>query len=124
MGIGAVDALYAVSGMQGLKRIAASLNTATYININETISDGKLGVKILDFEIDEATMKRLGIDKVGRFGEYEIYFVCRKPGVGKIKLRYYAGCPKEDRGPDMSGKIVTKEYLIIARENNDRGGWL
>ena len=124
MGIGAVDALYAVSGMQGLKRIAASLNTATYININETISDGKLGVKIIDFEIDEATMKRLGIDKVGRFGEYEIYFVCRKPGVGKIKLRYYAGCPKEDRGPDMSGKIVTKEYLIIARENNDRGGWL
>lgn len=124
MGIGAVDALYAVSGMQGLKRIAASLNTATYININETISDGKLGVKILDFEIDEDTQKRLGIDKVGRFGEYEIYFVCRKPGVGKIKLRYYAGCPKEDRGHDMSGKIVTKEYLIIARENNNKGGWL
>lgn len=124
MGIGMVDALYAVSDMQGLKRIAASLNTTTYININETISDGKLGVKIIDFEIDEDTQKRLGIDKVGRFGEYEIYFVCRKPGVGKIKLRYYAGCPKEDRGPDMSGKIVTKEYLIIARENNDRGGWL
>ena len=45
-------------------------------------------------------------------------------GVGKIKLRYYAGCPKEERVPDMSGKIVEKEYLIIARENNDRGGWL
>ena len=124
MGIGMVDALYAVSGMHSLKRIAASLNTTTYININETISDGKLGIKILDFEIDEATMKRLGIDKVGRFGEREIYFVCRKPGIGKITLRYYAGCPKEDRGPDMSGKIVEKEYLIIARENNDRGGWL
>ena len=124
MGIGAVDALYAVSGMLGLKRIAASLNTSTYININETISDGKLGIKILDYEIDEATMKRLGIDKVGRFGEHEIYFVCRKPGVGKITLRYYAGCPKEDRGYDMSGKLIEKEYLIIARENNDRGGWL
>ena len=124
MGIGAVDALYAVSGMQGLKRIAASLNTTTYININETISDGKLGVKIIDFEMDEATMKRLGIDKVGRFGEHEVYFVCRKPGIGKITLRYYAGCPKEDRGPDMSGKLIEKEYLIIARENNDRGGWL
>ena len=124
MGIGMVDALYAVSGMQGLKRIAASLNTATYININETISDGKLGIKILDYEMDEATMKRLGIDKVGRFGEHEVYFVCHKPGIGKIKLRYYAGCPKEDRGPDMSGKIVTKEYLIIARENNNKGGWL
>ena len=124
MGIGMVDALYAVSRVYGHKTIAAKLNTTTYININETISDGKLGVKILDYEIDEATMKRLGIDKVGRFGEYEIYFVCRKPGVGKIKLRYYAGCPKEERGPDMSGKIVEKEYLIIARENNDRGGWL
>lgn len=124
MGIGMVDALYAVSGMQGLKRIAASLNTSTYININETISDGKLGIKILDFEIDEATMKRLGIDKVGRFGEHEIYFVCHKPGVGKIKLRYYAGCPNDEYVPDMSGKIVEKEYLIIARENNDRGGWL
>ena len=124
MGIGAVDALYAVSGMQGLKRIAAELNTSTYININETISDGKLGVKIVDFEIDEDTQKRLGIDKVGRFGEHEVYFVCRKPGIGKITLRYYAGCPKEDRGPDMSGKLIEKEYLIIARENNDRGGWL
>ena len=124
MGIGMVDALYAVSGMQGLKRVAASLNTTTYININETISNGKLGIKILDFEIDEATMKRLGIDRINRFGEHEVYFVCRKPGIGKITLRYYAGCPKEDRGPDMSGKLVEKEYLIIARENNDRGGWL
>ena len=124
MGIGMVDALYAVSGMHSLKRIAASLNTTTYININETISDGKLGIKILDFEIDEATMKRLGIDKIGRFGDHEVYFVCRKPGIGKITLRYYAGCPKEDRGPDMSGKLIEKEYLIIARENNDRGGWL
>ena len=124
MGIGMVDALYAVSGMQGLKRIAASLNTTTYININETISDGKLGVKILDFEIDEDTQKRLAIDKVGRFGEHEVYFVCRKPGIGKITLRYYAGCPKDEDVPDMSGKIVEKEYLIIARENNDRGGWL
>ena len=124
MGIGMVDALYAVSRVYGFKTIAAKLNTTTYININETISDGKMNVKILDYEMDEATMKRLGIDKVGRFGEHEIYFVCRKPGIGKIKLRYYAGCPKEERGPDMSGKLVEKEYLIIARENNDRGGWL
>ena len=124
MGIGMVDALYAVSGMHGLKRVAASLNTTTYININETISDGKLGIKILDYEMDKETQKRLGIDKVNRFGEHEVYFVCRKPGIGKITLRYYAGCPKEDRGPDMSGKLIEKEYLIIARENNDRGGWL
>ena len=124
MGIGMVDALYAVSGVQGLKRIAASLNTTTYININETISDGKRGINILDFEIDEATMKRLGIDKIGRFGEHEVYFVCHKPGIGKITLRYYAGCPNDEYVPDMSGKIVEKEYLIIARENNDRGGWL
>ncbi|MBR5771247.1 MAG: S8 family serine peptidase [Alistipes sp.] len=124
MGIGMVDALYAVSGMHGLKRVAASLNTSTYININETISDGKLGIKILDFEMDEDTKKRLGIDNICRFGEHEVYFVCRKPGIGKITLRYYAGCPKEDRGPDMSGKLIEKEYLIIARENNDRGGWL
>lgn len=124
MGIGMVDALYAVSRVYGHKTIAAELNTTTYININETISDGKMNIKILNFEIDEDTMKRLGIDKVGRFGEYEIYFVCRKPGIGKIKLRYYAGCPKEEHGHDMSGKIVEKEYLIIARENNDRGGWL
>ena len=124
MGIGMVDALYAVSRVYGLKTIAAELNTSTYININETISDGKLGIKILNFEMDEDTKKRLGIDKVGRFGEHEIYFVCRKPGIGKITLRYYAGCPKDEYVPDMSGKIVEKEYLIIARENNDRGGWL
>ena len=124
MGIGMVDALYAVSGMHSLQTIAAELNTTTYININETISDGKLGVKILDYEMDKETQKRLGIDKVSRFGEHEVYFVCRKPGIGKITLRYYAGCPKEDRGPDMSGKLIEKEYLIIARENNDRGGWL
>ena len=124
MGIGMVDALYAVSRVYGLKTIAAELNTSTYININETISDGKLGIKILDFEMDKETQKRLGIDKVNRFGEHEVYFVCRKPGIGKIKLRYFAGCPKDEYVPDMSGKIVTKEYLIIARENNDRGGWL
>lgn len=124
MGIGMVDALYAVSRVYGHKTIAAELNTTTYININETISDGKLGIKILDFEIEEDTMKRLGIDNFGCFGEHEVYFVCRKPGIGKLKLRYYAGCPRDEHVPDMSGKIVEKEYLIIARENNDSGGWL
>ena len=124
MGIGMTDALYAVTRVYGPKTIAAELNKSTYININETISNGKMGIKILDYEMVEDTKKRLGIDNIGRFGEHEIYFVCRKPGIGKIKLRYYAGCPKEDRGPDMSGKIVEKEFIIIARENNDRGGWL
>ncbi|MBQ5923842.1 MAG: S8 family serine peptidase [Alistipes sp.] len=124
MGIGMVDALYAVSRVYGHHTIAAQLNKTTYININDTISDGKLGVEILDYEISEDVKKRLGIDKQGLFGKSELYFVCTKPGLGTITIRYYAGCPPEKYGPDMSGKIIEREYLIIAREDNDRGGWL
>ena len=124
MGIGMVDALFAVSRVYGHHTIAAQLNKTTYININDTISDGKLGVEILDYEISEDVKKCLGIDKQGLFGKSELYFVCTKPGLGTITIRYYAGCSPEKYGPDMSGKIIDREYLIIAREDNDRGGWL
>ena len=124
MGIGMIDALYAVSGMHSLQTIAVELNTSAYININDTISDGKLGIDILDYEVDEETQRRLDMSNISRFGEHGISFVCRKSGIGKITLRYYAGCPREEHGPNMSGMIVEKEFLIIARENNDRGGWM
>ena len=43
---------------------------------------------------------------------------------GKIMLRYYAGCPKEEYGSDMKGMTVEMEFLVVVRGNKDQEGWL
>jgi hypothetical protein len=43
---------------------------------------------------------------------------------GKIMLRYYAGCPKEEYGSDMKGMTVEMEFLVIVRGNKNQEEWL
>ena len=55
-------------------------------------------------------------------GKY--FIVCTKPGIGVVTLSYIAGGTELGGGMVTGGKLIEKEFVIVARENNDNGGWL
>ena len=127
MGSGKLDALLAIMNLRGASCIPVVVGEEAKIDINKYLGTGDLSVTLPDkqyaFEVDDKTKQRLGITSIECFKNI-FYIVCTKPGIGTIKLRYLAGCPKEKEGPETTGKIIEKEFVIVSREHNDDGGWL
>ncbi|MBO5820238.1 MAG: hypothetical protein J6R02_01450, partial [Alistipes sp.] len=102
------------------------------INLNKYLGTGDLHITPYSNDgdcaiIDEETRNRLDISVDVWNGNY--YIFCKKAGIGVITLKYIAG--GEVAGGDyiegveqIGGKVIEKEVVIIARENNDNGGWL
>lgn len=131
MGIGSIDALCAMGRVSDMQTVAVNVNSSAYLKLNDHIGNGKMKIEFYGYEIDDDTIERLGIERIAVFGDDTLTFICTKPGIGRIRLQYFVGVIPEGLGGYLvditeyiSGTIVDKEFLIIARENNDTGGWL
>lgn len=129
MGIGRADALHAVSLVADTRIIPATVGKSTYISLDEHMGAETADVKLWDYTIDEDTIGRLGIENISTFGTKTLCFTCTKSGIGTVKLKYVAGIDPRtelDDRPErlILGTIVEKEFVIVARDNNDNGGWL
>jgi hypothetical protein len=78
---------------------------------------------VKDFVIADDVRERLGITTSDFFNN-TIYIKCTKPGIGVITIKYIAGGNAVGGGASTGGKLMEKEIVIIARENNDNGAWL
>ena len=129
MGTGKLDALLAVMNLRGATCIPVIVGTESEIDINNYMGDGNLHITALkDYEIDAETEERLGISIYYLQGKEEtighFYIFCEKPGIGVVTLRYIAGGTAVGGGSNIGGKLIEKEFVIIARDSNDNGGWL
>ena len=127
MGTGKLDALLAIMNLRGASCIPVVVGEETEIDINKYLGTGDLNITpyAVDgtVEVDAATKKRLGITTFDLFkGKY--FIVCTKPGIGVVTLSYIAGGTELGGGMVTGGKLIEKEFVIVARENNDNGGWL
>lgn len=132
MGTGKLDALLAIMNLRGATCIPVVVGEDSEINLNKYLGTGDLHITPYSTNgdcaiIDEETRNRLDISVDVWNGNYYIY--CKKAGIGVITLKYIAG--GEVAGGDyvegteqIGGKVIEKEVVIIARENNDNGGWL
>lgn len=130
VGIGRVDALHAVALVADTRVIPATIGKSVYVSLDEHMGSEAANIKLWDYAIDEDTIERLGITNISTFGNNTILFICTKPGIGYVKLKYVAGIDYTTIGntnnPEqrISGTIVEKDFVVVARDNNDTGGWL
>ena len=128
MGTGKLDALYAIMNLRGATCIPVEVNNEAKINISNYMGNGDLHITaIKGYEIDEDTKERLGIQI--DFFDGEHYILCTKPGIGVVKFKYVAGGEvvgglQPDNSMATGGKLIEKEFVIVARQKNDNGGWL
>ena len=124
MGTGRIDALMAIMNVRGAICAPVVVGQEYELKVTNFIGNGDIKVKAFkDFSISEETKNRLGIDKV-EFFSTSLYFTCKKAGVGVITVKYIAGGDAVGGGDTTGGKLMEKEIVIVARDNNDNGGWL
>ena len=123
MGTGKLDALLAIMNLRGATCIPVEVGVDTEIDINHYMGTGDLHITPYDgYEVDDETFDRLAISIYYYGGKH--YILCAKPGIGVVKLKYIAGGEVVGGSSASGGKIIEKEFVIIARDNNDNGGWL
>ncbi len=123
MGTGKLDALLAIMNLRGAACIPVEVGVDTEIDINHYMGTGDLHITPYDgYEVDDETFDRLAISIYYYGGKH--YILCAKPGIGVVKLKYIAGGEVVGGSSTSGGKLIEKEFVIIARDNNDNGGWL
>ncbi len=124
MGTGKLDALMAILSVRGAICVPVIVGQEFELHPNMVIGNGDISVKGLDgYKISDETKKRLGIDKIDTFNG-NFYFTCKNSGIGVITIQYVAGGNKVGGGNTTGGKLMEKEVVIVARDNNDNGAWL
>lgn len=123
MGTGKLDALLAIMNLRGATCIPVVVGEEAEIDINHYMGTGDLHITPYDgYEVDDDTFNRLAISVYYFSGKH--YILCAKPGIGVVKLKYIAGGDVVGGGSVQGGKLIEKEFVIIARDKNDNGGWL
>ncbi len=123
MGTGKLDALYAIMNLRGASCIPVVVNEETVISINNYMGSGDLHTTPLkDYIVDEQTKERLGLSIDYFQGKH--YIMCTKSGIGTVTFKYIAGGDQLGGGNTSGGKLIEKEFIIVARDGNDNDGWL
>ena len=123
MGTGKLDALLAIMNLRGVACIPVVVGEDTEIDINHYMGSGDLHITPYDdYEVDDETFSRLAISIYYFGGKH--YILCANAGIGVVKLKYIAGGDVVGGGTVQGGKLIEKEFVIIARDKNDNGGWL
>ena len=123
MGTGKLDALLAIMNLRGATCIPVVVGEEAEIDINHYMGTGDLHITPYDgYEVDDETFSRLAISVYYYSGKH--YILCANPGIGVVKLKYIAGGDVVGGGSVQGGKLIEKEFVIIARDKNDNGGWL
>ena len=123
MGTGKLDALYAIMNLRGASCIPVVVNQEAAVSINNYMGSGDLHVTPLkDYIVDDATVARLGLSIDYFQGTH--YIMCTKAGIGTVTFKYIAGGDAVGGGNTTGGKLIEKEFVIIARDGNDDDGWL
>lgn len=123
MGTGKLDAQLAIMNLRGATCIPVVVGEDTEIDINNYMGTGDLHITPYDeYEVDDDTFNRLAISVYCFGGKH--YIMCANAGIGVIKLKYIAGGTTVGGGTVQGGKLIEKEFVVIARDKNDNGGWL
>ncbi|MCM1178138.1 MAG: S8 family serine peptidase [Clostridium sp.] len=113
MGTGAVDAWKLLMQIEGTPSMQITLGENT-IDIASAAGDPASVLQGYSAEIDQESMKSLGITEKPELSGHELKLVCTRIGSGKLTIKAIS-----------EGITVTKELSIISRPaKSANGGWL
>ena len=123
MGTGKLDAVLAIMNLRGATCIPVVVGEEAEIDINHYMGTGDLHITpVKDCIIDEDAFDQLAIS-IDYF-EGKHYILCAKAGIGVVTFKYIAGGTTLGGDKTAGGTLMEKEFVIIARDSNDHGGWL
>lgn len=133
MGTGLIDAYRVLMAVRGTVCIPLPVGEQVILDISPYIGDGKGTIKMLETDIPEEVIEKLGIEDCKFMGS-KLLMTCTKPGSALVKLKYVAGGNAVGGGQITGGMEAEQEFAFIARPNVkvdagtgaplNPGGWL
>jgi hypothetical protein len=128
MGTGRIDAFLMLMNVAGTTCIPVQRGVKNYrIDMTPYLADGNSTLTLLDMEISEADMKRLGIKSKPRLltTTNTIAITCENTGSAIVKVKMVAGGETAGSTDYIGGITITKEFALVVRNKfTDNGGWL
>ena len=128
MGTGRVDAFLFMMNIEGIGCIPVPRGQTNFqIDVNKYMADSNANIKLIDIEISEADMARLGMKNKPRYSSmYNTFYVtCTNSGSAIITVNMIAGGDTLGNSDAAGGKAISKRFALIVRDNfAQNGGWL
>ena len=128
MGTGRIDAFLMMMNIAGTTCIPVQRGVQYYrIDMTPYLADGNSTLTLLDMEISEADMKRLGMKSKPRLmtTTNTIAVTCENTGSAIVKVKMVAGGETAGSTDFIGGITITKEFALVVRNKfTDNGGWL
>lgn len=133
MGTGLIDAYRVLMAVRGTTCIPVPLGKEAIIDVGRYIGDGKINVKMMESEISEEVIEKLGVSDIKWIGG-KLIITCTKPGSAIVTLKYIAGGTHVGGGQITGGLAAQQEFAFVVRDGiavDDStgtpvspGGWL
>ena len=128
MGTGRIDAFLMMMNIAGTTCIPVQRGVKNYqIDMTPYMADGETNLTLIDMEISDEDMKRLGMNSKPRLMSVKnvIAVTCENTGSAIVKVKMVAGGESAGSTNNVGGITITKEFALVVREKfSDNGGWL
>ena len=128
MGTGRIDAFLMMMNIAGTTCIPVQRGVQYYrIDMTPYLADGNSTLTLLDMEISDEDMKRLGMKSKPRLmtATNTIAVTCENTGSAIVKVKMVGGGETAGSTNNVGGITITKEFALVVREKfSDNGGWL
>lgn len=118
MGTGLIDAYRALMAVRRTTCIPVALDQPTVIDMGKHLGDGNLSIRMVESEIPEEVITKLGItDYEFKGGKLSIH--CTKAGSALVTLKYIAGGNVVGGGQITGGMEAEQEFALLVRPGID-----
>ena len=128
MGTGRIDAFLMMMNIAGTTCIPVQRGVKYYeIDMTPYMADGETNLTLIDMEISDEDMKRLGMNSKPRLMSVKnvIAVTCENTGSAIIKVKMVGGGDTAGSTNNVGGITITKEFALVVRDKfTDNGGWL
>ena len=128
IGTGRIDAFQFLMNLEGIGCIPVPRGQTNFqIDVNKYMADSKTNIKLIDIEISEADMARLGMKNKPRYSStYNTFYVtCTNSGSAIITIKMIGGGDSVGTDEKQGGIEITKKFALIVRDGfAENGGWL
>ena len=125
MGTGAVDAFRMLMQVEGTPCLRAGIGAAEHIDLSPHFGQSASNLTYLGVEMSAEECAKLGLSEAPSISYGKLLVNCRRPGVGRLKVRAIAGGTQVGTGSVIGGMVIEREFAIIARATEkENGGWL
>ena len=125
MGSGRIDALRMLMNVEGVPCITVPRGEYFEVDLSKYFADGNLSLKVRNVTMSDTDKTALGVTNGPKVFDNDLIITCQNVGHAIIEVETVIGGPGAGSDNTIGGRVTTKRFAIIVRDNYaTNGGWM